>query len=332
MKKNFIAVFILILSSSSSTSVWAELKQYQIQPADSLTQILRSHNFGQSYSELLPFIDQVIQLNPQAFKNGDPNFIIPEVVLTLPKNPNDPEPVPQPEPEPVQEPEPVPEPESVPEPEPLIQPIGSIALSKGSSEILRNNETIFVDRQEKLYVEDIIITGNDTKADINLKDNSKFTLGANTHFVINNYSFTEGRANKSEEESLIATIQRGVLRIITGLIGKNKNNEYAIRSAFTSTMGVRGTDFTVRTCIDKVRCGDFFGVSAAVSEGGIGLKNKISEVELNKNEFAQVKSATRAPQKSPLPEGFFDIDLDVSEIQLNIPWWQKAADWIKSIF
>jgi hypothetical protein len=324
-------ILLVLFSLASISNVWAQPKQYQIQPGDSLGQILRSLNYGQNYRDLLPFINQVLQLNQQAFTDGNANALIPDAVITLPKNPNEPEPVPQPVI--VPDPEPIPEPEPQPEPEPVEPAIGRITVSSGSSEIVRQTETIYVSAEEKVYLEDIIFTQEKTRAQINLLDDSSFTLGPNSHFVVNEFSFSEKTsADDKPVESLVATIHKGVLRIITGLIGKNKNNQYDIKSALTSTIGIRGTDFTVRSCIDKATCGDLFGVSAAVQDGGIGLKNQTSEITLIKNEFAQVQSALEPPRKAPLPEGFFDLDRDVREIKVIIPWWQKTIDWVSSIF
>lgn len=323
MKKTIFA----LLSVAISISVWAEHKQYIIQPGDSLTQILRSKNYAQGYKELLPFINETVQLNPQAFKNNNPDLIVPDIEIRLPKNPNEPEPISEPEPEPE------PDPEPIPEPEPKPEAIGSIKMLKGISEVLHETETIAVTRQQDLYVDDAIFTQDNSRAEINLVDDTSFTLGPNSHFIVNEFSFTQSQPeNEASKDSLIATIHKGVLRIVTGLIGKNKENQLAIKSAFTSTIGVRGTDFTVRTCIQKEECGDLYGVSAAVSDGGINLKNKTSQLALNKNEFAQVKSATEPPKKAPLPEGFFDLDRDVSDIKVNYSWWQKAIDRVTSFF
>lgn len=319
MKKLLLTFLCLLIS----ISVWAEQKKYIIQPGDTLIQILKLKNYGSTYKELRPFIAETLQLNSGLFKNNDPDYIVPNTQITLPRNPNELEPIPEPEPEPIPE----------PAPEPIQQPIGSINVLKGISEVLHETETITVTGQRELYLEDTIFTQDNTRAEINLVDETRFTLGSNSHFVINEFSFlAENSENEAQNDSLIATIHKGVLRIVTGLIGKNKVNKFAVKSAFTATIGVRGTDFTVRTCTQKAQCGDLYGVSTAVSDGGIKLKNKTSEVDLDKNEFAQVKSATEAPKKAPLPEGFFDLERNASDIQVNDSWWQISIDWVLSFF
>lgn len=320
MYKILVSCLCLILSLPT----YAEPRLYLIKPDDSLAQVLRSLNYGNSYAELLPLIQQTVDLNPKAFKHKNPNLLVPGTEITLPKNPNEPEPIAEPEPETVVVPEPTP----LPEPEP---PIGRINMAKGVSDILRETDSLIVDQQENIYVDDIILTREKTQAEIILNDDSIITLGPNSQLVVNEFSFSRNRKTGDQtEDSLIATINKGVMRIITGLIGKNRKNQFAIRSAFSASIGIRGTDFTIRTCLEKTGCGDLFGVSAAVKDGGINLKNETAVLSLDKNEFAQVKSAVEAPQKAPLPEGFFDLDRDPANISVSLSWWEKTLDWVKS--
>ena len=128
------------------------------------------------------------------------------------------------------------------------------------------------------------------------------------------------------------TLHRGVFRIVTGLVARNKNNRVDFRSALTTSIGIRGTDFTVRACMEQTVCGALYGVSAAVKTGGISLKNPAGIIALNKNEFAQVKNTTDAPARAPLPGGFYDLDFDVSNIEVSSSWWQRTLNWFKSYF
>ncbi len=311
-------IIMSCLCAIISLSSYANDEQYLVKPFDNLTQILKSLEYGESYRELLPIINQTVELNPQAFKNRNPNFLLPGITLTLPSNPNR------------VIPEPVPKPQPIAEPSPR-KPVGTISITKGRSDILRDTDTLTVDKQENIFVEDIILTRDKTQAEIILNDDSIITLGPNTELVVNEFSFSKSRQpGERPNDSLIATINKGVMRMITGLIGQNKRNQFSIKSAFSATIGIRGTDFTVRTCLQAATCGGLFGVSAAVMDGGINLQNKASVVSLDKNEFAQVKSVSEPPQKSPLPEGFFDLDRDPSDISLNLSWWEKTVNWVRS--
>ena len=116
------------------------------------------------------------------------------------------------------------------------------------------------------------------------------------------------------------------------MLSKLGTNNYQVKSSLTVTVGIRGTDFTVRSCTDQALCGDLFGVSAAVLEGGISFKNETSEINLDQNQFTQIKTSTATPEILPVPEGFFDIKRAVNDIKVAKSWWQEAVDWMTNIF
>lgn len=330
---------LALLSLVSSISVAAEQQQFQTTPGDSLSYILRSQNYGETYADIYPYIAEVLRLNPHAFRDGNPNFIVPDVTLTLPVNPNAVEPVPEPElvaaPAPELSPEPVavPAPEPAPVPEPTAAIIGSIEVGRGFSEIIRDTKVVTVTQAENLYVTDVIFTPENTRAEIRFIDDTRITMGPESRLELNEFSYSGNQSlDAVSQDSLVATLHRGVFSIVTGLVAQNKNNRIDFRSALTTSIGILGTDFTVRSCMEQAHCGDLYGVSAAVKAGAISLKNDVAEIMLNKNEFAQIKNTTDAPAKAPLPEGFYDLDLDVSKIKMNSSWWQQTLDWFSAYF
>jgi len=48
------------------------------------------------------------------------------------------------------------------------------------------------------------------------------------------------------------------------------------------------------------------------------------------NEFSQMQSATEVPVAGPIPEGFFDLELNVNEIKTSKNIWQKVLNWFDS--
>ncbi len=308
------AIWFLLCLVSSTTAL-ADTRQFEVTDGDSLSWILRSQNYGQNYAEVLPFIDEILQSNPHAFRNGDPNQLIPGSLIVLPENPN------QPEPEPV----------VVLDPAPPV--IGTIDVSKGFADIMRDAGLISVSREEALFASDVILTQQGTRAEIALRDQTRIVVGPSSRVELNEFSYFAAETEDGlAKGSLVATLQQGVFSVISGLLAKNFSNRFAIRSAFTSTIGIRGTDFTVRACTDEASCGDLFGVSTAVKDGAIALQNQVAELTLQRNEFAQVQSATEAPEKKPLPPGFFDLDIDPASIEVESSWWQPALDWLQEIF
>lgn len=304
-------------------SAFAEHENHQVQKGDSLIEILKAREYGSNYRELLPFIEETLRLNPGAFRNNNADDIIPGRQILLPDDPT----------KAILEPviEVVIEPEPEPEPEPEI--IGRVDIISGQIVILRDGKNIESRNQQMLIAEDTVVTNENAIAEIQLTDNTMFTLGPNSKLSIEQYQYRE-QQNQSNNPigSMIAFIHRGFLRTITGLIGKSGDNQYQVKSLLTATVGVRGTDFTIRSCIEKQLCGELLGVSVAVQEGGIGFKNQAGEINLNKNQFTRIETANESPVLKPLPEGFFDISKEMNEIKLDKPWWQTAIDWVSGLF
>ena len=320
--KKIIFVFLILLANP----VYAETEEYTVEKGDTLLSILKSKDYGDTYQQLQPFVQQIVDLNPDIFTNSSVDKIFPGITIILPANPN--RVIVQPEPEPVPEPEPLPEPEPepLPEPEPVI---GVVKVLKGNSLIRRKSDAIEVPGQTELIESDIVITGPDSVAEVRMADETVFKLGPDSTLNVSNFSISSSQAEQPEG-SLIASIIAGAIKVTTGLLAKHKANQYQISSLFTATIGIRGTDFTVRACSEKPACGDLFGVSVAVEEGGISFSNSVATLDLNKDEFTQIKSSEETPVAAPIPEGFFDLELGVDELQVEKSILQRIVDWIES--
>jgi len=330
-------VFLLVLALTIGGPVQASTQSYVVKEQDTLTGILRALNYGDTYAELVPFIDEIVKTNPGIFTDGDPNYVIPGSTITLPDNPNLVEPASIPEPEPIEEPGPGPAPAPGPITRPMPIPdtpvIGKLQASTGRIEIQRDNETVTVTGRKDLYARDVIFTHESSLAEITLLDNTRILMGPGSEFSISAYRFEEPRSQGGNVSgSLVGSIRNGVIRTIPGLIGKFNENQFQIDSTLTATMEIRSTDFTVRSCNQLEVCGDLYGVAVAVQDGSISFKNDAAEIELKQDEFAQVQSTTEAPVRASLPEGFFDLQRDISGIEVAGSWWQQAIDYLKYLF
>ena len=328
-------LFLLALALTISSQVQAGTQLYVVKENDTLTGILRALNYGKTYAELKPFINEIVQTNPGIFANGNPNYVIPGSTITLPDNPNLPVPTPIPEPESIAEPgtKPEPEPVSKPMPIPSTPIIGNLQASTGRIELQRDNQAVTVTGGKDLYAGDVIFTGEDSLAEITLLDNTRILMGPESEFAISAYSFKEPRSQGGNVSgSLVASFRNGVIRTIPGLIGNFDENQFQIDSTLTTAMEISSTDFTARSCNQVGACGDLFGVAVAVQDGSIIFKNDAAEIELNQEEFAQVQSATEAPVRTSLPEGFFDLQRDITAIQVSGSWWQRTIEYLKYLF
>ena len=299
--QKFLVCIISLFCLTMHFNLNADSNQYQIRDGDTLSQILESKGYASRYPELLPFINATIAMNPQAFVDKNPNRLILGSILILPNNPNKTDPV-----------------------------IGEIIVSKGTVTIEKNGESIEVKDKATLSAGTVIITENLSRADVNLLDESSFKLGANSQLEIETYRFkpeAQDNTEVSEEnsDSLIAKLSKGAVRVISGLIGKLNRDNFQINSALNATIGIRGTDFTLRSCTEKSECGDLYGVSVGVQQGGITLQNKTEAIELDQNQFSRIESSTAKPTKTSIPKGFFNLEQETNKIRVSSSVFQKET-------
>lgn len=87
---------------------------------------------------------------------------------------------------------------------------------------------------------DRIITGADSGASAVLRDGTTLVLGPSSRLELKDFSFDA----TTQDGSLLVSLVRGSLRMITGLIGKIRPDSVRIETQ-TATISIRGTDFTL---------------------------------------------------------------------------------------
>ena len=90
-----------------------------------------------------------------------------------------------------------------------------------------------------IYPGDVIETGAGSRAVVAFRDQSRVTLGASTRFRIDNFVYDEQNAG---EGRFLASLLRGSVRALTGLIARANNRNVGFSTA-TATIGIRGTGF-----------------------------------------------------------------------------------------
>jgi len=90
---------------------------------------------------------------------------------------------------------------------------------------------------DPVYLGDRLVTDPDALLELAFRDDTRFTLGADTQMTVKQFS-----APQSEKPSFLAEITRGVFRVVTGLIARQQPR--AVRFVTpTATIGIRGTHF-----------------------------------------------------------------------------------------
>ena len=108
-----------------------------------------------------------------------------------------------------------------------------------------------------------IKTGEDSSVILRFDDGHVVALSAKTSFVLNEYKFN---AHKPEESSFIASLLKGGMRAVTGIIGEANKNNVTFKTD-VATIGIRGTDFML-FYDDRLYLTVLDGVISVTNEGG----------------------------------------------------------------
>lgn len=93
-----------------------------------------------------------------------------------------------------------------------------------------------------VYPGDVIETAPGTRAVMAFRDDTRVTLGSATRFRVDNFVYDDQNAG---EGRFLASVLRGSVRALTGLIAKANNRNVGFSTA-TATIGIRGTGVDIR--------------------------------------------------------------------------------------
>ena len=94
-----------------------------------------------------------------------------------------------------------------------------------------------------VYPGDLVETARGSQAVLAFRDDTRISLGSQTRFRVDNFVYD---ARNAGEGRFLASVLRGSVRALTGLIAKANTRNVGFRTA-TATIGIRGTGFDV-TC------------------------------------------------------------------------------------
>jgi hypothetical protein len=123
----------------------------------------------------------------------------------------------------------------------LAADVGLIKVSKGNVQIQRGSAKVPAAVGTGLQLSDVLVTGADGSAGITFTDNSLVSVGPNSVFAIDKYSF-DTTTHVGEFEG---NLKQGRLAAISGKMVKQSPESMKIRTP-SAIMGVRGTEFVVQ--------------------------------------------------------------------------------------
>jgi len=112
-----------------------------------------------------------------------------------------------------------------------------------------------------VYQGDTLTTGKKSHAVVALRDEGRVSLQENTVFQIEKFAYDRA---KPETENIALRLFKGGARVLTGLIGKVRHDNYRF-SVATATIGIRGTGFDAwchGPCAEGGKLGDASPVGA----------------------------------------------------------------------
>ena len=117
---------------------------------------------------------------------------------------------------------------------------GVVKTTKGSAVAERAGAKVALAPGVRVNPGDRIVTARDGFVGVTLRDDTLLTLGPGSVLVLDSYGFDP----KTHDGNFLASLTRGVLSVVTGLIARRSPDSFVVKTRI-STMGVRGTEFIV---------------------------------------------------------------------------------------
>lgn len=166
--------------------------------------------------------------------------------------------------------------------QPVYAHAGKVLFASGTVTVVsrrHNNKTL--KRGSKVWPGDTVSTNKDASVQIRAGDGSLISLKENSKLVIAAHKHT----GPVEKQHSSIELVKGGMRAVTGLIGKNKPDNFRIK-ARGSTIGIRGTEFVVQIC-DKQECNQAKpGESKQAAKSGVYVGVVTGAITVEKNKKA----------------------------------------------
>jgi hypothetical protein len=180
------------------------------------------------------------------------------------------------------------------------QPAGRVLALAGEATLSRAGQQLPLRAGVMVESGDVLAVGERSALQVRFTDESVVALRANSQFRIEDYRFDK---NVEQDRSVMGLLKGG-MRTITGLIGKANQKNYMVRTA-TSTIGIRGTHFTVVSCNNDCRNTDgtlgLNGTFGGVTDGRITVSNSSGQHEFRQQDYFHVPSADATPVRLLAP-------------------------------
>ncbi len=191
-----------------------------------------------------------------------------------------------------------------------IPAAGKIVLVTGKAVALSSDgKARKLKRGGPFYEGDTIETQRKSFVKLKYTDGGVMLLRPVTKLIVEKYKYPKDGVGKS-----VTNLVKGGLRAVTGAIAKRNRDNYKMKTP-SATMGVRGTDFTVRFCNGDCTDLEDYGAPApnnglytGVNKGAIVLTNTAGSQLYNVGQFGYIAGNKSKPRLLPSAPAIFIID------------------------
>jgi hypothetical protein len=118
---------------------------------------------------------------------------------------------------------------------------GTVKTASGAVTVVRGAGTpLAIAVGQRVFAGDRILTSMDGYAGITMHDDTRFTIGPNSEFLIRDFDFDPN----THRGNIGVSFLKGMVIVVSGLISKQSSNRVDLRT-LSSTIGIRGTEFIV---------------------------------------------------------------------------------------
>ncbi len=197
---------------------------------------------------------------------------------------------------------------------------GKVLFTKGPVSAERE-PPVPLAKGDAILAADTVVTGEAARAQLLMLDGAKVAIRPNSRLLIEEFLFAIGDVAPAGEPVASTTGDRAIFRLIkggfrsiTGTIGKDRQDEYEVRTP-VGTLGIRGTDYSVLLCqgdcdstTDEDGSSLQDGLHVSVTSGIVVFSNEFGDIEVMAGNSIVIPLADRRPQRVGAPQGGGDED------------------------
>lgn len=143
----------------------------------------------------------------------------------------------------------------------------NIVFATGSATVVgKDGASRKAERGSTLEPGETVDTG-DGRAQLRFRDGATISLQPGTQFRVEQFRFSEQTGRASEEDRAFMRLIKGGLRAVSGLIGKERREQYRMDTA-VGTIGIRGTEYGAHLDDAGLRSTTYVGLIEICNDAG----------------------------------------------------------------